>query len=287
MVLLYVCPPPLELETDWPIKPYCPSNPSLSSPVHRQLTSLGVSSTLASATGLSTFSADIFAGVTSGVEGRYIDATYYCDSNRLAGEDFPDANKKHPSTVGGRSLRPCAGTWQQREEIRKPHQAVTAKAHHLQKQSNPRCAGGWAPLRLSPPPPPVSLTTSNNGRSGAAKQQPSPKKPTPLRSRPPPPQLPSSALHAKTGTNMGRRKKGVRYIPYTRYRRRRRRKKKGVAEFVVASRGRSVGIGWRGGLEERTNERTLWQQQPQCGHPVVGGGRSLRDPRLGLAWAPK
>lgn len=176
IVLLYVCPPPLELETDWPIKPYCPSNPSLSSPVHRQLTSLGVSSTLASATGLSTFSADIFAGVTSGVEGRYVDATYYCDSNRLAGEDFPDAKKKHPSTVGGRSLRPCAGTWQQREEIRKPHQAVTTKAHHLQKQSNPRCAGEWAPLRLSPPPPPpVSLTTSNNGRSGAAKQQPSPK----------------------------------------------------------------------------------------------------------------
>lgn len=153
----------------------------------------------------------------------------------------------------------------------------TASGRHHQGPSSPKTI--QPPVRRRVGTAAVVAAAAAAGLVDDIKQRPKrgsktaaqPKKPTPLRSRPPP-QLPSSALHAKTGTNMGGRKKVVCYIPYTRYRRRRRRKKKGVAEFVVTSRGRSVGIGWRGGLEERTNERTLWQQQPQCGHPVVGGG---------------
>lgn len=278
MVLLHVCPPPLELETDWPIKPYCPSNPSLSSPVHRQLTSLGVSSTLAS-TGLSTFSADIFAGVTSGVEGRYVDATYYCDSNRLAGEDFPDAKKKHPSTVGGRSLRPCAGTWQQREEIRKPHQAVNTKAHHLQKTIQP-------PVRRRVGTAAVVAAAAAGGLVDDIKQRPKrgsktaaqPKKTYPSSQSPAAAAAPILGSSCKNrNEHGGTQERDVLHTVYS-LPKKKKKKKKGRGR-VYCCESRSVGRNRMAGRFRRTNERTnavaaaapVWTS---CGGGGGGGGHS-------------
>lgn len=157
----------------------------------------------------------------------------------------------------------------------------TASGRHYQgpiiSQDGPN-PGGWAACTAALSSPPVSLTTSNNGRSGAAKQPAQPKKTYPSSQSPACAATPILGSRGKVQSRNAHGK-GRCYIPYTRYR---RKKKEAWTEFVVvASRGRSVGVGWRGGLEERTNavDILLW-----C---LVGGGRSLRAPRLGLAWAPK
>lgn len=114
-------------------------------------------------------------------------------------------------------------------------------------------------------------------RSGAAKHQPSPKKTYPSSQSPAAgaaaPILGSRAKVQNRNTHMG---KGVLHTVYSL-----QKKKKGSVDRVCCCcESGSVGMA---GRFRRTNERTnavvLW-----C---LVVGGRSLRDPRLGLAWAPK
>lgn len=170
--------------------------------------------------------------------------------------------KKTPSTVGGQSLCPCAGSWQQREEIRKPHQAVTSKAPSSPKTIQPPVAGSAA---LSSPSP-VSLTTPNNGGE-AGQQNTSPaQKNLPLfavarRHRSSARGNPQGGKVQNRNARMG---KGVLHTVYSL-----QKKKKGSVDRVCCC-CESVGRGWRGGLEERTNERTLWS----CGAWWWGGGHS-------------
>lgn len=154
----------------------------------------------------------------------------------------------------------------------------TASGRHYQgpiisqDSPNPGEPGGWAACTAALSSPPVSLTTSNNGRSGAAKQPAQPKKNLPLfavvrrRSNSHPRLQGKSAKQERTW------KRGVLHTVYSLQ----KKKKEAWTEFVVvASRGRSVGVGWRGGLEERTNavDILLW-----C---LVGGGRVTQGP---LVW---
>lgn len=200
-------------------------------------------------------------------------------SNRLAGEDFQDFQKKKqaPSVVGCSVHAPAAGSDAKRSGNR--IRPSLPRAHHLPRQSKPRRTwrvGGMH--RCVVVAAGLVDDIKQRPKRGSKTASPAQKKPTPLRSRPPAQQLPSSApgQKCKTGTHM--EKGGVTYrILVT------EEKKGGVDRVCCCCESRSVGRSRMAGRFRRTNER--------CGHPAVvlgGGGEGHSGtPRLGLAWAPK
>lgn len=143
-------------------------------------------------------------------------------SNRLAGEDFQDFQKKKTSRHRRWSVVPSM----RRQLAATRRDPETASGRHYQgpiiSQDGPN-PGGWAACTAALSSPPVSLTTSNNGRSGAAKQPAQPKKTYPSSQSPAGAATPILGSRAKV-QNRNAHGKGGCYIPYTRYRRKKRRR---------------------------------------------------------------
>lgn len=193
-------------------------------------------------------------------------------SNRLAGEDFQDLQKKKqaPSVVGCSVHAPAAGSDAKRSGNR--IRPSLPRAHHLPRQSKPRRTwrvGGIHRCVVVA----AGLVDDIKQRPKRGSKTASPaQKNLPLfavvrrRSNSHPRLQGKSAKQERTW------KRGVLHTVYSLQ----KKKKEAWTEFVVvASRGRSVGVGWRGGLEERTNavDILLW-----C---LVGGGRVTQGP---LVW---